>query len=104
MERAAVDAAAARPPEHKRRGRAPTVMRLGHHVDDLVEGAADEIHELEFGDRTHSRERRAKSSANNGRFGDWRVNHPLRAKVMDKPVCDFEGTAVDANVLTNAED
>src|SRR5471032_2216914 len=83
---------------------APAVMRLGHHVHDLVEGAADEVHELELHHRTHARERRAERRAHNRRLGDRCVDHALRAEVMDKSIRHLERAAVDANVFANAED
>src|SRR5208337_5370720 len=39
---------AARTAQHQRSRRSPTVMRLRGHVDNLIEGAADEVHELEL--------------------------------------------------------
>ena len=47
-----VHAAATGAAQHQRGRSRPAVVRLGHHVDDLVEGAADEIHELELGHGT----------------------------------------------------
>src|SRR5205823_10937257 len=79
------------------------VMRLGHHVDDLVEGAANEVYELEFGHRPHARKRCAKSRAYDGRFGNRSINHALRAKVVDESISDFERAAIDANVFANTE-
>src|SRR5208282_1715860 len=35
--------------QHQWSRRSPAVVRLRGHVDDLIEGAADEIHELELG-------------------------------------------------------
>src|ERR1700675_1428771 len=33
---------------HHRGGRSPAVVRRRYHVDDLIEGASDEVHELEL--------------------------------------------------------
>ncbi len=52
MEGPAMHVAAAWTAQHQRGWRSPAVVRLGGHVDDLVEGAADEVHELEFGHGT----------------------------------------------------
>src|SRR5262249_58273360 len=90
MERTTVNAATGGAAQDQRRGRAPAIMRLGHHVDDLVKGTADEIHELELGYRPHSGERGAESCTHNGRFGDRRIDHALRAEVVDEAVGDFE--------------
>jgi hypothetical protein len=79
-------------------------MRLCHHVYDLVEGAADEVHELELGDGPHAGERCAKRRANDGRLSDGRIDDALRAKVMDESVSHFECAAVNANVFADAED
>src|SRR4051794_1842329 len=104
VERTAVHAAAAGATQDERRGRLPTVVRLGHHVHDLIEGAADEVHELELGYRAHAGERGAIGRAHNGGFGDGRIDYALRAEVVDEPVRDFERAAVDANVFADAED
>ena len=104
VKRAAVDVAAAGPADDERRRRAPAIVGLGDHVDDLVEGAADEVHELKFGDRTHAGERRAEGRAHDGGFRDGRVDDALGAEAVDEAVGDFEGAAVDADVLADAED
>ena len=104
VERAAMNASAAGSAQDERSRRAPAIMRLGHHVHDLVKSAADEVHELKFSHRTHAGKRRAKRRAHNGRFGDRRIDDALRAKVMDKTVRDFERAAINANVFTDTED
>ena len=104
VEGAAVDVSAAGAAQDERRGRAPEVVRLGDHVADLVEGAADEVHELKFGDRAHAGERRAESRAHDGGFGDGRVDDALGAEAVDESVGDFERAAVDADVFAEAED
>ena len=104
VEWAAVYPAPTRPPQNDRSGRTPEIMGLGHHVADLVHGAGDEIHELEFGDRTHAGERGAESGADYGGFRDRRVDYALGAKTVDEAVGDFEGAAVNADVFAQAED
>src|ERR1700723_3178713 len=104
MKWAAMPVAAARAAQHQRSGRSPAIMRRTDHVGDLVEGAADEIHELEFGDWTHAGERGSESRANYGGFGDGSVDDALGAEAVDESVGDFEGAAVDADVFTEAED
>jgi hypothetical protein len=79
-------------------------VRFRDHVGDLVEGAADEIHELEFGDGAHAGERCSEGRANDGGFGDWGVDDALGAEAVDESVGDFEGAAVDADVFAEAED
>ena len=104
VERTAVNVSAAGPAQDERSGRAPEVVRFRDHVADLVEGAADEVHELEFGDGTHASERRPEGRAHNGGLGDGRVDHTLRAEAVDESVGDFERAAVDADVFAQAED
>src|SRR5579872_4961236 len=57
VEGATVDVSAAGAAQDERSGGTPEVMRLGDHVGDLVEGAADEVHELKFGDGAHASKR-----------------------------------------------
>ena len=96
--------ATAGPAQDQRSRRTPAIMRLGHHVHDLIKGAADEVHELKFRDGTHAGKRRAECRSYNGGFGDGRIDHPRGAKVVDETICNFERAAVNANVFTNAED
>src|SRR3954465_1743869 len=104
MERSAMHAASAGATQDERRGRLPAVVRLGDHVDDLVEGAADEVHELELGDRAHARERRAIGRAHDRGFGDGRIDHALGAEGGGESVRDLERAAVDTDVFADAED
>src|SRR5271169_6535787 len=78
-------------------------MRLRDHVADLVEGAADEVHELELGDGTHASERRSEGRAYDGGLGDGRVDDALGAEAVDESVGDLEGAAVDTDVFAEAE-
>jgi hypothetical protein len=41
-------------------------MSLRDHINDLVKSAADEVHELEFGDRPEAGKSRAESGADDG--------------------------------------
>src|SRR5580704_15026464 len=104
VEGAAVDVSAAGAAQNERSGRAPEVMRLRDHVADLVEGAADEVHELEFGDGAHAGEGRSESRSHDGRLGDGRVDDALGAKAVDETVSDFKSPAVNADVFAQAED
>src|SRR5271166_3412647 len=79
-------------------------MRFRDHVADLVEGATNEIHELELGDGTHAGERGSEGRADDGGLGDGRVNDTLGAEAVDETVGDFERAAVDADVFAEAED
>ena len=104
VKRAAVDVASAGSTQDQRGGRSPAVVRFCGHVDDLIEGAADEVHELEFGHGTQSGKRGAKGSAHDGRLGNRRINHALGAEAVDEAFGDFKSAAVDADVLAQAED
>src|SRR6202140_5020284 len=95
---------AARPAQNERGGRAPQVVRFRDHVADLVEGAADEVHELKFGDGAHAGERRSEGRAHDGGLGNRGVDDALGAEAVDETVGDFEGAAVDADVFAEAED
>src|SRR5579872_5294272 len=79
-------------------------MRFRDHVGDLVHGASDEVHELEFGDWAHAGEGRAEGSADDCGFGDGRVDDALGTEAVDESVGDFEGATVDADVFAEAED
>ena len=103
MKWAAVHAASAWATHHQRRGRTPQIMRLRHHVADLVHGAGDKIHELEFCDWAHSGQRRSECRAHNGGFRNGRVDYTLGAEPIYKAVRNFECAAVDADVLAQAE-
>src|SRR5580698_1219693 len=104
MKRAAVDVSAAGAAQNQRRGRTPEIMSFRDHVGNLVESAADEIHELKFGDRAHAGERCAESRAHNGRFSDRCIDHAISSETVDEAVRDFESSAVNADVLADAED
>src|SRR5208282_1001840 len=82
----------------------PAVVRLRGHVDDLIKSAADEVHELELGHGAQSRKSGAEGSADDGRLRNRRINHTRGAEAVDEAVGDFEGAAVDADVLTQAKD
>src|ERR1700758_5217884 len=79
-------------------------MRLRDHVGDLVEGAADEVHELKFGYGPHTGQGRAKRGSDDGRFGDGGIDDALGTEAIDEAVGDLEGAAVDTNVFADAED
>ena len=90
--------------QNQRSRRTPEVMRLCDHVRNLVEGAADEIHELKFGDGTHAGERRSESGAHYGGLGDWSIDDALGTEAVDKAISDFKGAAINADVFAEAED
>src|SRR5208282_1466754 len=104
MKRPAMHIPAARTAQHQRSRRSPTVVRLAGHVDDLIESAADEVHELKLGHGAQPSKRSAESSAHDGRLRNRSINHPFRAKAFDEAVSNFESPAVNADILTQAKD
>src|SRR5689334_5724149 len=104
MEGSSTHAASGWPPQHQRRWSVPAIVRLREHVDDLAVRAADEVHELELGDRTHSGERSAEGSADDRRLSNRSVDHALTAEAMNKSIGDFERAAINTNVFADAED
>jgi len=104
MKRAAMHVAAAGTADHERSGRAPSVVGFGDHVGDLVEGTADEVHELEFGDGAQAGESCAEGCTDDRGFGDGGIDDPLGAEAVDEAVGDLEGAAVDADVLADTKD
>ena len=99
-----MDITPAGPANHERRRRPPAVMSLGHHIHDLVESTADEVHELKFRNRAHAGERCTKCSADNCRFCNWRIDHALETKAVDEAIGYFESAAVDSDIFAQAED
>src|SRR5579872_462485 len=104
MKRTAVDVSAARAAQDERRGRSPEIVRLRDHVGNLVEGAADEVHELEFSDGAHAGERRAEGRTYDRRLSDRCVDDALGAEAVDETVGDFEGSAINTDVFAETED
>ncbi len=59
------------------------VAQRRRRVDDLVEGAGDEVAELHLEHRTHPQDRRADSGADNQRLRDRRVDYALFAERLE---------------------
>src|ERR1700683_1507640 len=78
-------------------------MGLGDHVADLVESAANEVHELEFSDGAHASERRSEGRAYDGRLGDGRVDDALRTEAVDETVGDLKSSAINSDVFAETE-
>src|ERR1700686_2071341 len=89
---------------HQRSRRPPAVVRRRYHVDDLIEGAADEIHELELGHGAQSGESSSEGSAYDGRLRNRRIDHAFGTEAVDEAIGDFEGSAVDTDVLAQTKD
>src|SRR5689334_11505436 len=95
--------APARSADNQRCWRIPAIVCLRHHVGYLIEGTSDEIHELKFRYWTQSSERSAKRRTDDCGFCDWRVDDTLGTESIDEAICNFEGAAVDADVLADTE-
>ena len=104
MERAAVNAAAARSANHDGNAGAPAIAAFRGEVRDLIEGAGNEIGELHFGDGPHSHQRRADRRADDSGFGDRRVDDAPLAESLEHAGGDFESAAVDADIFAKDED
>jgi len=78
--RATGEAAAARQAHDDRRGEPEAVVELAGDVDDLVEGAGDEVGELHLADRAHADDRGADGAADDRLLADRRVDHAVGAE------------------------
>src|SRR5690348_11293360 len=103
MKWSSADASAGRPAKNQRSGCVPAIVGFGYHVDDLIVRAADEVHELELGDRMHAGQRRSEGSAYDCRFRNRGIDHTFGAEVIDEPFRDLEGAAVHTNIFPDAK-
>ena len=69
------------------------VAELGGLIEDLVETDAHEIDEHQVGDRPQPGRGGADRSADEGQFGDWRVEHPLASELRHQALGDAERAA-----------
>ena len=101
----AADAAAARRANDNRNRRAPAVPKPQRRrlIDDLVEGAGDEIGKLHLGNGPVAAHRRADADADDGRLGNRRVDDARLAELLEQPLGHAEGAAVRADVLAEHE-
>jgi hypothetical protein len=74
-----------------------------NHVGDLIEGTADEVHELELGNGPHAGERRAKSRANDRGFGDRGIDNALGPEAINEAIGDFKSAAVNPDIFAQTE-
>ncbi len=81
------------------------VVRLGGLIGELVEADADEVHEHDLHHGPQAYRRRAHRVADDGRFHDGSVAHPLRAELLQHPVAgDPLGDAELAHFLSGDVD
>ena len=106
MIQAAADVAAARRAnDHRHRRAAAVPIPEGRRlIDDLIEAADDEVGELHLGDGPIATQRRADADADDGRFGDRRVDHAHLAELVVEALGDAERAAVGADILAQHED
>src|SRR6476469_11108135 len=103
MERAAVNAPAGGSADDDGDGRAPAIPTLGGEVHDLIVGTGNEIRKLDFGDRPQAHESGTDSCAHNRGLRNRRVDYALLAKMLEHARRDFEGAAIDPDVLRDHE-
>ena len=106
MEQSAAHAPSVRRPEHHRcsEDAVSTIAHPGSLSHDLVEGGPDEICEFYLCNGPHSVHGRAEGDSRDGRFGQWRIDNPLFAKLLQKSVGCQKDPAAGRNVLTHDED
>ncbi len=79
------------------------VAHLGHLVNDLVEGNKEEVYEHDLHHRPQAGGGRPHGQAEDGRFGDGSVNHPLGPEPLKQAQGDPHGGML-AHVLAGDED
>lgn len=103
MERPAVNATAERRADnHGHRG-SPSIMVLGRHLGDLVEGAGNKVRELHLHDRAQAHHGCADRRADNSRFCKRRIKHPPLTVFLEKAFGDLEGPSVHTDIFTHQE-
>ena len=78
-------------------------MQLRDLADDLVERGVDEAVELDLHDGPVAAEGEADRGAHDAGLGERRVDHALRAELVEQSVGDAEDTAELADVLPHDE-
>ena len=78
-----------------------TITQCRGSIDDLVEGARDEIAELHLEHRAHAEDGRADAGADNQGLGDRRIDHAILAKRIEQALGDFEGAAQFGHVFAH---
>ena len=105
MRERAADATAVRCADHQRTGvlAVGAIASLGRLADDLIERRIDEIGKLNFGDRTQAFHRHPDSDADDRGFGNRRIDHPIRTKLVDEILADQKDVSARADVFTQDE-
>ena len=91
-------------PDHDGRDRlaAEHVAELGRLIEDLVETDAQEVHEHQFGHRPQPGRSGAYGGADEGAFGDRRIQHPVTAEFRHQPLGDAQHAAPGVVVAGSA--
>ncbi len=92
------------PANDQRNARARSVAELGHHVDDLVECAGNEVCELHLDDRPPPHQCGAGGGSHDGGFRDGGVDHAKLAELLQETLRDLEGAAVLGDVFPDEKD
>ena len=79
------------------------VERLRRRVDDLVDRLHGEVEGHELDDRLEARHRRADAEAGEAVLGDRRVDHALRAELLQQALRDLVGALIFGDLLAHHE-
>src|SRR5688572_14170078 len=82
-------------------GLGPTIMALGHIVDDLVETTGHKIGELHFNNGLVTHDGESVTRSKYGGFGDGGISDTSLAELLVKIFGDLKHTAVFCYVLTH---
>ena len=80
------------------------IQHLWGVVEDLVRGDQAERPAHELNDRAQAHHGRADAQPGEPRFGNGRVDHPLRAELLEHAPADLVGPLVLGHLLTHEED
>ena len=103
MERSGAQSAPERRPDRHVDGLAPAVVRRGQVVDDLIEGAGDEVRVLNLHHRLEALDGQTQRGAHRSAFDNGRVAHPLFAEAFDEPLGHLEHAPVFGDVLAHEQ-
>src|SRR5690554_931287 len=78
---------------------APSVMRLGQIIHNLVKSTGNKIGKLHFYNGFITVERKAKCRAKRTRFNNGRIPDSLFSEALRKSFCYFKNPAVFGNIL-----
>src|SRR5579859_960555 len=91
-------------PECDRHRLPPAVAARAGEVDDGIEGAGDEVDELELDDRSESDIGGSDGGPDETFFGERSLQDALRSESVQESFGDLECAAIAADVLAHQED